>query len=133
MLSDQIIGQRTFYSTGGSKESWKERHEGAPQAGGGIPGQLSTQRRRIIYRCQQRGWLELDILLGDWAVHNVPRLPDEHLGLVEHLLEEDTPEVLAWALGAKVPPAQHEDIVRNIRRHVEDKNGQEGENVDKVE
>eukprot|EP00536_Pseudo-nitzschia_multiseries_P005840 jgi/Psemu1/254839/estExt_Genewise1Plus.C_1170025 len=35
---------------------------------------LATRRKRLIYRAKQRGWLEVDLLLGTWASENVPTL-----------------------------------------------------------
>ena len=31
-------------------------------------------RRRLLYRSKQRGWLEMDIMLGNWASDNLGRL-----------------------------------------------------------
>jgi hypothetical protein len=33
-----------------------------------------VRRKRMIYRSKQRGWLEVDILLGKWATEHVPSL-----------------------------------------------------------
>ena len=38
-----------------------------------------NRRRRLIYRSRQRGWLEVDLLLGKWATENVPKLNAEQL------------------------------------------------------
>jgi succinate dehydrogenase flavin-adding protein (antitoxin of CptAB toxin-antitoxin module) len=40
-----------------------------------IPGDdLATRQKRLIYRSKQRGWLEVDLLLGTWASQNVSKL-----------------------------------------------------------
>ena len=49
-----------------------------------------VRRRRMIYRSKQRGWLEADILLGSWAVENVPKLTSAQLDEYEKILEEET-------------------------------------------
>eukprot|EP00978_Attheya_sp_CCMP212_P022446 scaffold66991_cov39-Attheya_sp.AAC.1 len=36
--------------------------------------ELEVRKKRLIYRAKQRGWLEVDLLLGTWANQNVPNL-----------------------------------------------------------
>jgi succinate dehydrogenase assembly factor 2 len=36
--------------------------------------ELEVRKKRLIYRAKQRGWLEVDLLLGTWANQNVPSL-----------------------------------------------------------
>mmetsp|Transcript_15390 Transcript_15390/g.42579 ORF Transcript_15390/g.42579 Transcript_15390/m.42579 type:complete len:197 (-) Transcript_15390:1232-1822(-) len=45
-----------------------ERHIEMPEGG------LENRKKRLIYRSKQRGWLEVDLLLGTWASENVPSL-----------------------------------------------------------
>ena len=35
--------------------------------------------RRLVYRSRQRGWLEVDLILGKWATEFVPTLTAEEL------------------------------------------------------
>src|SRR3546814_3921500 len=35
---------------------------------------LDVRRKRLVYRSKQRGWLEVDLLLGSWAADNAHRL-----------------------------------------------------------
>ena len=37
---------------------------------------LDATRRKLLYRSKQRGWLEMDIMLGNWAAANLPRLQE---------------------------------------------------------
>lgn len=37
---------------------------------------IATRQKRLIYRAKQRGWLEVDLLLGTWASENVPKLQE---------------------------------------------------------
>ena len=32
---------------------------------------LDIRKKRLVYRSKQRGWLEVDLLLGTWASENV--------------------------------------------------------------
>lgn len=85
---------------------WRATHLQAPQAGVHIPARLTVRQRRVIYRCKQRGWLELDILMGQWAIRHVPlmRDGDRQLVEIECLLDAETPDVLNWVLGHADPP-----------------------------
>jgi hypothetical protein len=35
--------------------------------------------RKLMYRAKQRGWLELDLVVGLWAEENLPRMTPEML------------------------------------------------------
>ena len=52
-----------------------------------------VRRRRMIYRSKQRGWLEADIIMGSWAVENVPKLSSSDLDDYELLLKEETIDI----------------------------------------
>ena len=43
---------------------------------------------RILYRARQRGYLELDLLLGKWAEDNASQLDETRLRDLVNLLEE---------------------------------------------
>ena len=40
---------------------------------------LDATRRKLLYRSKQRRWLEMDIMLGNWATANLPRLQEAEL------------------------------------------------------
>lgn len=42
----------------------------------------------MLYRARQRGWLELDLLVGMWAEREVSRLTPEKLKDLEVLLDQ---------------------------------------------
>lgn len=60
-----------------------------------------VRRKRIIYRSKQRGLLEVDILLGSWAVDNVPKLTVAELDEYEGLLNLETQDI--FNLISKMP------------------------------
>ena len=64
-----------------------------------------VRRRRIIYRSKQRGWLEVDILLGTWAVENVNKLNKKDLDDYELLLNQETVDIYNFINGLSKPPA----------------------------
>ena len=64
----------------------------------------SVRRKRMIYRSKQRGWLEADLLLGSWAVKNVPTLTDDELDQYELLLKEETIDIYNYVSGKDTLP-----------------------------
>lgn len=99
--------------------SWREEHLEAPQGGAMIPDNVSVRQRRIIYRSKQRGWLELDILMGGWAAKHVPKMDDgRSIAEIEHLLDADTPKVLKWVLRQEVPPPEyHTNVMKSLQEY----------------
>ena len=55
--------------------------------------ELEIRRKRLIYRSKQRGWLEVDVLLGTWACEHVPSLADEELDQFEDFLNMETIDI----------------------------------------
>lgn len=101
-------------------KEWQYHHEKAPQGGQSIPPSLTARQRRIIYRCKQRGWLELDILLGSWAVKHVPEMKDgDSLTQIESLLNAETPHVFKWVLKHEDVPSQFDTpVLKNVQAYV---------------
>lgn len=55
---------------------------------------LPTRRKRLIYRAKQRGWLEVDLLLGTWASANVPQMEEgDELDQFEDFVNMDTIDI----------------------------------------
>ena len=64
-----------------------------------------VRRKRMIYRSKQRGWLEADLLLGSWAVENIPKLSKDELDEFELLLKEETIDIFNYISGKdELPP-----------------------------
>lgn len=55
-----------------------------------------ARRRKLIYRSKQRGWLEVDLLLGTWATRHVPTLDEEGLKQYEQLLACETLDIFQY-------------------------------------
>lgn len=51
------------------------------------------RRKRLIYRAKQRGWLEVDVLLGTWASENVPTLSTAELDEFEAFVNTETIDI----------------------------------------
>lgn len=81
-----------------------------------IEGNLSdkerdeVRRKRIIYRSKQRGWLEVDLLLGSWAKENVPKLTPSELDDYELILKEETIDIFNYVSGKDPVPPHLKDL-----------------------
>jgi succinate dehydrogenase assembly factor 2 len=54
---------------------------------------VETRRKRLIYRAKQRGWLEVDLLLGTWASENVKHLNSDELDQFEAFVNMETIDI----------------------------------------
>ena len=78
-----------------------------------------VRRKRMIYRSKQRGWLEVDILLGKWATEHVPTLSSSELDEYDAVLKEETINVYNY-LSGKDPLTVHlqnNSIVKKIQKY----------------
>jgi len=53
----------------------------------------ANRRKRLIYRAKQRGWLEVDLLLGTWASMHVPTLNTAQLNEFENFVNMETIDI----------------------------------------
>merc|ERR1712226_1787990 len=53
----------------------------------------TIRKKRLLYRCKQRGWLEVDLLLGTWASENIELLNPKELNQFEKLVNEETVDI----------------------------------------
>jgi len=56
-------------------------------------GELDVRKKRLIYRSKQRGWLEVDLLLGTWAAENVEKLSVNELDEFEKFVNLETIDI----------------------------------------
>ena len=55
--------------------------------------ELDIRRKRLVYRSKQRGWLEVDLLLGTWASEHVPTLSLAQLDEYEVFVNQETIDI----------------------------------------
>ena len=55
--------------------------------------ELDVRRKRLVYRSKQRGWLEVDLLLGTWASENVLKLSASELDEFEAFVNMETIDI----------------------------------------
>merc|ERR1712046_432068 len=67
---------------------------------------IDAHRRRLIYRSKQRGWLELDILLGDWSSANLKDMNEPQLQEFENILDLENPDLFKWLTGQQGLPEE---------------------------
>jgi len=60
---------------------------------------------KLLYRSKQRGFLELDLMVGLWAEREVPHM---NLPMLNHLtvvLDQENPDLFKWLTG-QLPPSE---------------------------
>lgn len=55
--------------------------------------ELDIRKKRLIYRSKQRGWLEVDLLLGTWASEHVSSLSVDELDQFEAFVNLETIDI----------------------------------------
>ena len=55
--------------------------------------ELDIRKKRLIYRSKQRGWLEVDLLLGTWASEHVSTLSVKELDQFEAFVNLETIDI----------------------------------------
>ncbi|MBV8806553.1 MAG: succinate dehydrogenase assembly factor 2 [Sinobacteraceae bacterium] len=70
--------------------------------------ETAIRRKRLLFRCWNRGTQESDLLLGRFADASVARLDASQLAQFEALLDCSDPDLFDWILGGCTPPPQHD-------------------------
>ena len=81
------------------------------------------RQRRLLYRAKQRGWLELDVLIGNFAETKLPLMNTAELDQFEEVIELENPDLYKWLSGQQPVPAELSDnemLKRMIRFVVEE-------------
>ncbi|CAI6008233.1 unnamed protein product [Closterium sp. NIES-65] len=72
--------------------------------------QLQLDAGWLRYRSRQRGFLELDLLLGKWVEQHLPSLDPPHLTALARLMDEESPDLFKWFTGQEQAP---EHVLQN--------------------
>ncbi|KAG7533761.1 Flavinator of succinate dehydrogenase [Arabidopsis thaliana x Arabidopsis arenosa] len=82
---------------------------------------------RLLYRSKQRGFLELDLVLGNWVEENVDSMDENGVKSLIHVLNLENPDLWKWLTEQEQPPeavssnpvfsALHEKVMKNLNKH----------------
>ncbi len=74
------------------------------------------RRKRLLFRCQHRGFKEADLLLGGFAESHLAGLSDDQLTRLEALLGNNDPDIYAWISGQRpVPQTFDSDVMALLK------------------
>ncbi|KAG5035811.1 hypothetical protein JHK87_010721 [Glycine soja] len=81
----------------------------------------------LLYRSKQRGFLELDLVLGKWVEDNIHSLDEIRIKALIHVLDLENPDLWKWISGQEQPPesvstnpvfaAVRERVMKNLDNH----------------
>ncbi len=78
---------------------------------------MDPRRKRLQFRCNHRGTMENDILLGGFAAKHASDLTDTQLVSLEVLLDESDNDIYNWITGKEPVPAAHDsDLMQWVRK-----------------
>ncbi|KAA8492944.1 Succinate dehydrogenase assembly factor 2, mitochondrial [Porphyridium purpureum] len=123
VFKGRVPGYQRAYASETGKPEWLKDHlanpQGAPVHGLGAMSELSSRQKRALYRSKQRGWLEMDVILGRWTSLHMQRLlesqkpgappsvlgDEQGMAQLERILDAETPDIFKWVTGQQEPPA----------------------------
>ncbi len=65
-------------------------------------GSLGVRRKQLLFRCQRRGFKEVDLIFGTFAAREIDSLGAADLDALEALLNAPDQDVFAW-LKSEIP------------------------------
>nr|CAD1824348.1 unnamed protein product [Ananas comosus var. bracteatus] len=101
--------------------------------GGSLDVDLSNEEskrrlfNRLLYRSRQRGFLELDLVLGNYVEENIHSMDKLRIRALVDVLDLENPDLWKWLTGQEEPPepvtcnpiftAIRSKIMENLNKH----------------
>merc|ERR1712066_303372 len=81
---------------------------------------VEIRRKRLRFRARSRGWLELDVLMGQFADKHIWTMEHDQLDLLEEILELENPDLFKWFTGLMPVPDEisSNEIMAMMIKHV---------------
>lgn len=74
-------------------------------------GSSEARRKQLLFRCQRRGFKELDLIFGAFAGEHLNALSEGELEQLDLLLNAPDDDVYAWLRGYEAVPARYASSV----------------------
>lgn len=74
-------------------------------------GSLGVRRKQLLFRCQRRGFKEVDLIFGTFAAREIEGLDEAGLSALDALLNAPDQDVFTWLKGEVPVPAQFDTPV----------------------
>jgi antitoxin CptB len=79
-------------------------------------GSSETRRKQLLFRCQRRGFKELDLIFGAFAAEHPNALSADELEQLDLLLNAPDDDVYAWLRGCEpVPPRYASSVFDKLK------------------
>ncbi|XP_052175832.1 succinate dehydrogenase assembly factor 2, mitochondrial isoform X7 [Diospyros lotus] len=82
---------------------------------------------RLLYRSRQRGFLELDLILGKWVEEHIHSMDENGIKSLVNVLDQENPDLWKWVTDQEKPPesieanpvfaAVRENVIKNLNNH----------------
>jgi antitoxin CptB len=71
-------------------------------------GSSEDRRKRLLFRCQRRGFKEVDLIFGTFAAREIATLDESGLDELEALLDAPDQDVFAWFKNEQPLPPRYD-------------------------
>ena len=65
---------------------------------------MDARRRKLLFRATRRGFKEMDLLMGEFAVAHLEQMQQSELDEFERLLDMPDQDVYGWIIGREPEP-----------------------------